>query len=178
MLAGQPPFSATTAQAVLVKILTADVPSITSERRTVPPHVGRGAREGVWRSCPPTASRVRRSSERRWRTRASRMRRRPRTSAATTLGAVGCCRPSAAARRGIATGCDPGGAHGAARHVWHSPSAGAGSCDLRPPKGGCPRFGNGPDDRHRPGWRWRVRDLTGRPFDSDGLRTRELMCDP
>ena len=40
MLAGQPPFSATTAQAVLVKILTADAPSITSERRTVPPHIG------------------------------------------------------------------------------------------------------------------------------------------
>ena len=40
MLAGQPPFSATTAQAVLVKILTADAPSITSERRTVPTHVG------------------------------------------------------------------------------------------------------------------------------------------
>ena len=40
MLAGQPPFSATTAQAVLVKILTADAPSITSERRTVPPNVG------------------------------------------------------------------------------------------------------------------------------------------
>ena len=40
MLSGQPPFSASTAQAVLVKILTADAPSITSERRTVPPHVG------------------------------------------------------------------------------------------------------------------------------------------
>ena len=40
MLAGQPPFAAPTAQAVLVKILTADAPSITSERRTVPPHVG------------------------------------------------------------------------------------------------------------------------------------------
>ena len=40
MLAGQPPFSASTAQAVLVKILTADAPSITSDRRTVPPHVG------------------------------------------------------------------------------------------------------------------------------------------
>ena len=37
MLAGQPPFSATTAQAVLVQILTVDAPSITSERRTVPP---------------------------------------------------------------------------------------------------------------------------------------------
>ena len=40
MLAGQPPFSATTAQAVLVKILTADAPSITTEHRTVPPNVG------------------------------------------------------------------------------------------------------------------------------------------
>ena len=40
MLAGQPPFSATTSQAVLVKVLTTDAPSITSERRTVPPHVG------------------------------------------------------------------------------------------------------------------------------------------
>ena len=39
MLAGEPPFSAPTAQAVLVRILTADAPSITSVRRTVPPHV-------------------------------------------------------------------------------------------------------------------------------------------
>ena len=40
MLSGQPPFSASSAQAVLVKILTMDAPSITSERRTVPPAVG------------------------------------------------------------------------------------------------------------------------------------------
>ena len=40
MLAGQPPFSATTAQAVLVKILTVDAPSITNERRSVPLNVG------------------------------------------------------------------------------------------------------------------------------------------
>ena len=40
MLAGQPPFSAPTAQAVLVQILTSDAPSITSMRRTVPPQVG------------------------------------------------------------------------------------------------------------------------------------------
>ncbi len=39
MLAGDPPFSASTAQAVLVKILTSDAPSITDVRRTVPPHV-------------------------------------------------------------------------------------------------------------------------------------------
>ena len=40
MLAGQPPFSATTAQAVLVQILTVDAPSITVMRRTVSPNVG------------------------------------------------------------------------------------------------------------------------------------------
>ena len=39
MLAGDPPFSASTAQAVLVQILTADAPSITTARRTVPAHV-------------------------------------------------------------------------------------------------------------------------------------------
>ena len=39
MLAGEPPFSASTAQAVLVRILTSDAPSITSVRRTVAPHV-------------------------------------------------------------------------------------------------------------------------------------------
>ena len=40
MLAGQPPFSATTAQAVLVQILTVDAPSITMMRRTVSPNAG------------------------------------------------------------------------------------------------------------------------------------------
>ena len=40
MLAGQPPFAAPTAQAVLVQILTSDAPSITNVRRTVPPQVG------------------------------------------------------------------------------------------------------------------------------------------
>ena len=40
MLAGQPPFAAPTAQAVLVQILTSDAPSITMMRRTVPPNVG------------------------------------------------------------------------------------------------------------------------------------------
>ena len=39
MLAGQPPFSASTAQAVLVQILTVDAPSITMMRRTVSPNV-------------------------------------------------------------------------------------------------------------------------------------------
>ena len=39
MLAGEPPFSAPTAQAVLVRILTTDAPSITAVRRTVAPNV-------------------------------------------------------------------------------------------------------------------------------------------
>ena len=39
MLAAEPPFSAPTAQAVLVRILTTEAPSITSVRRTVDPHV-------------------------------------------------------------------------------------------------------------------------------------------
>ncbi len=39
MLAGEPPFSAPTAQAVLVRILTTEAPAITAVRRTVPPHV-------------------------------------------------------------------------------------------------------------------------------------------
>ena len=39
MLAGEPPFAAPTAQAVLVRILTTEAPSITSVRRTVAPNV-------------------------------------------------------------------------------------------------------------------------------------------
>ena len=60
MLAGQPPFSATTAQAVLVKILTSDAPSITSERRTVPPHVGHALARALEKL--PADSPARRSS--------------------------------------------------------------------------------------------------------------------
>ena len=76
MLAGQPPFAVPTAQAVLVKILTADAPSITSERRTVPPHVGHALAQALeklpadrFTSAAEFASRLRS------RTRASRMRR-------------------------------------------------------------------------------------------------------
>ena len=39
MLSGRPPFSASTAQGVLVQILTTDPPSITGLRRTVPLHI-------------------------------------------------------------------------------------------------------------------------------------------
>ena len=45
MLSGQPPFSASSAQAVLVKILTMDAPSITSERRTVLPETAENLAE-------------------------------------------------------------------------------------------------------------------------------------
>ncbi len=39
MLAGEPPFSGPTAQAIVAKIMTADAPELTTLRRTVPPHV-------------------------------------------------------------------------------------------------------------------------------------------
>jgi serine/threonine-protein kinase len=39
MLAGEPPFTASTAQAILAKILTMDAPSVTMVRRTVPENV-------------------------------------------------------------------------------------------------------------------------------------------
>ena len=59
MLAGQPPFHAPTAQAVLVQILTSDAPSITSMRRTVPPQVGHALAQAlepvpVWIEVPIT----------------------------------------------------------------------------------------------------------------------------
>jgi len=47
MLVGQPPFMASTAQAVLVQILTSDAPSVTTARRTVPPHVGHAIARGL-----------------------------------------------------------------------------------------------------------------------------------
>ena len=40
MLSGEPPFAATTAQAVLVPILTVDAPAVTMERRAVTPDAG------------------------------------------------------------------------------------------------------------------------------------------
>ncbi len=49
MLSGDPPFLASTAQAVLVKILTSDAPPITTVRGTVPHNIERRFL-GLWRS--------------------------------------------------------------------------------------------------------------------------------
>ena len=47
MLAGEPPFSAASAQAILSKILTMDAPRVTMARRTVPPNVGAAIRKSL-----------------------------------------------------------------------------------------------------------------------------------
>jgi len=47
MLAGQPPFHGPTAQAVLIRVLTADVSPITMLRRTVPEHVEAALAKGL-----------------------------------------------------------------------------------------------------------------------------------
>ena len=47
LLAGQPPFAATTAQAVLVQILTAEAQPVTKLRKTVPPHVSAALTRGL-----------------------------------------------------------------------------------------------------------------------------------
>ncbi|HSG48114.1 MAG TPA: serine/threonine-protein kinase, partial [Longimicrobiales bacterium] len=47
MLAGQPPFHAPTAQAVLIRVLTAEVSPITALRRTVPDHVEAALAKGL-----------------------------------------------------------------------------------------------------------------------------------
>jgi eukaryotic-like serine/threonine-protein kinase len=39
MLAGEPPFSGPTAQAIIAKVMSSDPPTITTLRKTVPPHV-------------------------------------------------------------------------------------------------------------------------------------------
>jgi serine/threonine-protein kinase len=47
MLAGEPPYTGSTAQAVLGRIITADPPSATAERRSVPPHVDAAIRRAL-----------------------------------------------------------------------------------------------------------------------------------
>jgi serine/threonine-protein kinase len=47
MLAGEPPYTGSTAQAVLGRIITADPPSATAERRSVPPNVDAAIRKAL-----------------------------------------------------------------------------------------------------------------------------------
>jgi TolB-like protein/Tfp pilus assembly protein PilF len=49
MLAGQPPFTGATAQAIVAKVMTADAPSLSGQRRTVPPGVDRAVHRALER---------------------------------------------------------------------------------------------------------------------------------
>ena len=49
MLVGQPPFTGATAQAIVAKVMTADVPSLSGQRRTVPPAVDRAVHRALER---------------------------------------------------------------------------------------------------------------------------------
>ena len=49
MLAGQPPFTGRTAQAILSRMLTEDAPSVTASRKAVPPHVSRAIERALER---------------------------------------------------------------------------------------------------------------------------------
>jgi serine/threonine-protein kinase len=47
MLAGEPPFSGPSAQAIVAKVMTEDPPSLTAQRRSVPPHVDAAVRTAL-----------------------------------------------------------------------------------------------------------------------------------
>jgi len=49
MLVGEPPFTGSTPQAILAKIMTTDAPSITTSRKTTPPHVAAAASQALER---------------------------------------------------------------------------------------------------------------------------------
>ncbi|MEO8226329.1 MAG: protein kinase [Gemmatimonadota bacterium] len=49
MLLGEPPFSGVTAQAVVARVMTADAPSLTAQRRTVPPDLDRAVHRALER---------------------------------------------------------------------------------------------------------------------------------
>jgi len=47
MLVGEPPFTGPTAQAIVAKVMTAEVPGLTAQRRTIPPHVDAAVRQAL-----------------------------------------------------------------------------------------------------------------------------------
>ncbi|MEO7987401.1 MAG: tetratricopeptide repeat protein, partial [Gemmatimonadales bacterium] len=49
MLLGEPPFTGVTAQAIVAKVMTADTPSLTGQRRTIPPAVDRAVHRALER---------------------------------------------------------------------------------------------------------------------------------
>jgi serine/threonine protein kinase len=70
MLVGEPPFTGGSAQAVLAKILTGDVPTPTAARPSTRPMSTRPSGR-LWKGCPPIGSRARRSSDGPWQITAS-----------------------------------------------------------------------------------------------------------
>ncbi len=49
MLLGEPPFTGVTAQAIVAKVMTADAPSLTGQRRTIPPSVDKAVHRALER---------------------------------------------------------------------------------------------------------------------------------
>ena len=162
MLAGQPPFAAPTAQAVLVQILTTDAPSITSARRTVAPNVAAALAQAL-EKLP-----------------ADRF-----TSAAEFAAALGdeSFTYKARARTSVTASTPGAGSHASARHdAWPLESAGGRLCDDHCPpcrprrlglaqtgsRAGCPNAGDS-DGRRHASWttRMEARDLVRWPFDSE-----------
>ena len=47
MLVGEPPFTGPTAQAIVAKVMTAEAPGLTAQRRTIPPHVDAAVRQAL-----------------------------------------------------------------------------------------------------------------------------------
>ncbi len=72
MLVGDPPFTGSTAQAIVAKVLTAAPASIIGAAAHRAAARRRRRCCGRWRSCRPTDSRAPRSSRRRWRIRRGR----------------------------------------------------------------------------------------------------------
>ena len=58
MLAGEPPFTGPTPQAIIAKRFSGEVPSVRQVRPSVPEAVEQAIRRALWRRCRPTGSRA------------------------------------------------------------------------------------------------------------------------
>ena len=96
MLAGEPPFTGPTAQAIIARVMTEEPRSLTLQRHDDPAARRGGGARRRWRSCRPTGSRPRRSSPRRWP--------RPGTLTRPMATMAGMAAPRALSRRVLALG--------------------------------------------------------------------------